>query len=69
MTLKEIFETGLVGDDVDITILRCLPNDEEICIKGKWYTDNILKAADKEVVSLFWNKEYGLGVTQQEEVG
>lgn len=54
MTLRKIFDLGLINDDTEIWI-RDL--DSHVLAEGNWYQDDILKYLDHVLVSFTWQDD------------
>lgn len=51
MTVKKIFELGLINDDAEIYIRDA---EMHVLTHGNWYQDNILEYLDRKVECFTW---------------
>ena len=54
MTLRKIFDLGLVNDDTEVWIRD---PDLHVLALGNWYQDNILEYLDHELESFTWQDD------------
>lgn len=54
MTLKKIFDLGLVNDDTEMWVRN---PDLRVLAYGNWYQDNILEYLDHELKSFTWQDD------------
>ena len=54
MTLRKIFDLGLVNDDTEVWIRY---PDLHFLAHGDWYQDNILEYLDHELESFTWQDD------------
>lgn len=54
MTLRKIFDLGLINDDTEIWI-RDL--DSHVLAEGNWYQDNVLKYMNAELECFTWQDD------------
>ncbi len=54
MTLRKIFDLGLVNDDTEVWIRD---SDLNVLAHGNWYQDDILEYLDRELEDFTWQDD------------
>lgn len=62
MTLKDLINNGLVGDDENVTIVKPLSGSVCDMRKGNWLNEQVQELSDAEISAFSWDEVNGYSI-------